>query len=213
MPRSKIITITAATSLSIACGGLLGSEPDLGNPPAIQLTDTLHQDLDGTCTLTPEVECSPSADAPDCPPPEPAVVDCPPLADAKKITRLDDGTCQLEGSFDCPITWRCPSQAALPIDCPPQLGDADRIAAHYPYGCEVTRGEVTSLTADCPEDLARPLDPNYEIFRQSDGRCFADPGAPDCPEGAFCNPPAPIEVPCPPEEIEPDDEPSPPTPG
>jgi hypothetical protein len=179
----------------------------------VVVTDTLHQDLDGTCTLAPEVECSPSADAPDCPPSEPAVVDCPPLADAKKITRQDDGTCQLEGSFDCPITWHCPSEAALPIECPPQLGDADRIAAHYPYGCEVTRGEERSLTADCPEALAQPLNSHYQIWQSSDGACFADETSSGCDPGDSCNPPPPIKVPCPPEGIEPDDEPSPPTPG
>ena len=204
MPRSRIITITAATGLSIACGGLLGSESDFGNPPAIPLTDTLLQKADGTCTLEPVIDCPPPEEGQTCNPPMPTPIDCPPLANPDGISRQDDGTCRLEGVFDCPDTWSCPSLAALPTECPPQLGDADRIEAHYPYGCEVTRGEERSLTADCPEDLVRPLDPDYEIFRQSDGRCFADQEAPDCPKGDFCNPPPPIEVPCPPELDTPD---------
>ena len=70
----------------------------------------------------------------------------------------------------------------------------------YPYGCVIMTGEERTLTADCPEALQRPQDPNYTISRNDNGTCtaFFD-GDISCPEDATCNPPPPLDVPCPPE--------------
>ncbi len=122
------------------------------------------------------------------------------MESVRQISRLPDGTCQTVGAFDCPEAWSCSGEATITGECPPQLGEADRIEGSYIYGCTLVTGDDRVLTNNCPESMTRPMPANYRIDDNGDGTCTAwFTGDTHCPEGASCNPPPPQDVACPPE--------------
>ncbi len=188
MPRtSRLITITTA-SLTLGCSGLLADTPP---PPA---RPRLFQQPDGSCaTITPSA-CPPPEEG-TCNPPPPTPIDCPP-ASITAISRQPDGTCIAQSTFDCPASLDC-EPLRQPVDCPEALGDAPSIQRHHPYGCALVSAD-TYTVVPCPPSMEHPLEASYRIEASGDGCIAWFTGNSPCPEGASCNPPPPVEVPCPP---------------
>ncbi|MFT5686961.1 MAG: hypothetical protein ACI8RZ_007918 [Myxococcota bacterium] len=200
MSRSRIIMITTAAGFTLACSGV----PDIDPTPPPRELPTLYQNADGICELNVPYSCPPPEEGMTCNPPPIREEPCPPLASVRQISRQPDGTCQATGPLDCPEAWSCTSDGTVTLECPPQLGESERIETNTVYGCTLITGSQYTQTADCPEGMSHPMQPNYRIEVNEDGSCTAwFTGASHCPEGASCNPPPPRDVACPPELIPP----------
>ncbi len=195
MPTSRVVTITTAAGLTLACGGLPDIDPRPPPPPQLS---SLTQEADGTCTLYVPANCPPPEEGTTCNPPPPLEQPCPQLESVHRIERQPDGTCRSTGWFECPDGWSC-SEGFTVDDCPPQLGEAESIERNYVYGCVIVSGSTRTQTADCPPQISTALSADYRIEENGDGTCTAwYTGSSGCPEGASCNPPPPADVPCPP---------------
>lgn len=219
--RTRLVTITSAT-LTLGCAGLMGpAEPTaritldergictrhvsidcppdaLCNPPPPEeiscpsfTSQHLTPQQDGTCLQVAKLDCPADTSCSS----EPSIIDCPDTR-MQSITRAADGTCTGQRVLDCPDRASCAGVPVSATDCPPSLNKSGTISQSAIYGCYLDGDPIA-----CPPMFEpRPLNPDYDVSRNSSGLCTAFYlGSSDCPPDASCNPPMPVNIICPPD--------------
>jgi len=131
------------------------------------------------------------------------VIDCP----ADGTTLEPDGSCSFPTTVDCSNAGEntCNPPAPVVVLCPPALKKPAPSASQQVFYPNPPPLELRAFDGEC--HLVPPGSPwttpgkivdcpVTSTTKDGSGKCFYEPGG-DCPEGAKCNPPAPVPVRCP----------------
>lgn len=169
-----------------ACGSNKAPDPK-PEPRPVPKDDrprwTLNRDGD-RCTAMAHVECPPP-DVATCNPPPPMAIACGDLAaGATEVVQMKPGRCVVAGGnriVTCPVE--------LPPPPPPPTIDAGVAAATVDAGAAVATAQIRWLVQRSPNGCA--------AFEDVCSQANVRPGQPVPP----CNPPAPIKIECPPDDV------------
>ena len=174
-----------------ACGSNKAPDPK-PEPRPVPKDDrprwTLNRDGD-RCTAMAHVECPPP-DVATCNPPPPMTIACGDLAaGATEVVQMKPGRCVVAGGnriVTCPVELPPPSPPPPP---PPSTVDAGVAAAAIDAGAAVAVAQVRWEVQRSPKGCA--------AFEDVCSQAHIPPGQPAPP----CNPPAPIKIDCPPDDV------------